>query len=219
VEIYGHGTDVDMLIGAPPPLRRLLQAPLRGASAIYLPSEEKRGRIRAACPSLAARCRVANMVETVVDDAVDRCPVPGRILFLGRLIRQKGVDDLIHAVADLEGSAHLHIAGDGPERRRLTRLASRMGVDTVFHGYVEGTQKRDAFAQASVVCVPSREVWGLSEGAPLVVREASVHGIPVVATRVGGIPELVLDGNREQVTLVPPGDRSALRYALSRHVG
>lgn len=216
-EVYGHGTDVDMLLQAPAVVRRWLGNPLRNAAAVYVPSDEKRGRLSAVLPELALRCHVATMVETVVDEPVVRRPVPGRILFLGRLIRQKGVDDLIRAVAELPGAAHLHIAGDGPERAKLTRLADRMGVDAVFHGFVQGSRKRDAFASASVVCVPSREIWGLSEGAPLVLREASQLGIPVVATRVGGIPELAVS-QPQLFTLVPPGDRSALRSALSRHV-
>ena len=212
-EIYGHGTDVDLLIGAPRQLRRLaLRAALHRAQVIHLPSEEKRGRVRLALPALAQRCRVATMVETVVNEPIERQPVPGRILFLGRLIRQKGVDDLIRAVVGLEGQAQLHIAGDGPERKRLVNLAARTQVDAVFHGFVEGSQKREALASASVLCVPSREVRGLSEGAPLVVREASTLGIPVVATRVGGIPELA--GDNALVTLIPPGDRLALRAAL-----
>ncbi|MEM6989403.1 MAG: glycosyltransferase [Myxococcota bacterium] len=217
LEVYGHGTDVDVLIGAPAPVRRRLARRLHAASVVYVPSAEKQGRFANAMPELADRCRVATMVETVVTEPVERRPVPGRILFLGRLIRQKGVDDLIRAVAGLNGGAHLHIAGDGPERTRLARLADKMGVEAVFHGYVEGSRKQAALAAAAVVCVPSREIHGLSEGAPLVVREASTLGIPVVATRVGGIPELVAE-HEERVTLVPPGDRGALRTALMAHV-
>ena len=216
LEVYGHGTDIDLLLAAPRPLRKLASTALRRACVIHLPSEEKRRRFCAALPELAARCRVATMVETVVDETIERQPVPGRILFLGRLIRQKGVDDLIHAVADLDGHPHLHIAGDGPERKRLTSLADRLGIDAVFHGFVEGSRKRDALASASVLCVPSRDVGVLSEGAPLVVREARMWGIPVVATRVGGIPELA--GDDKLVTLVPSRDRAALRTALQRHV-
>ena len=216
LEIFGHGTDVDVLIGAPRPVRRWAVRRLQRASAIFLPSQEKLGRFVAALPELRPACSVATMVETVVDERVQRCPVPGRILFLGRLIRQKGVDDLIRAVAQMDGAAHLHIAGDGPERGRLAALAERTGARVVFHGFVEGSRKRAALASASVVCVPSREVAGLSEGTPLVVREAGLHRIPVVATRVGGIPELV--GTDDDVTLVPPGDPGALRRALARHV-
>lgn len=216
LHIYGHGTDVDIAIKAPRVIRRRLESTLLAAERVFVPSQEKLGRLCAAMPALAGRCEVAAMTETVVAEPVVRRPVPGRILFLGRLIRQKGVDDLIRAVAELHGVAHLHIAGEGPERARLGRLATHMGVDAVFHGFVAGPQKRDALASAAVVCVPSREVWGLSEGAPLVVREASLLGIPVVATRVGGIPELA--GQGAPVTLVPPGDRTALRSALLQHI-
>ncbi len=218
LDIYGHGTDVDVLLGAPAWMRSEFERLLAAAATIYVPSQEKADKLTRTLPSLASRCRVATMTETVVTEAVVRRPVQGRILFLGRLIRQKGVDDLIRAVADLDGPAHLHIAGDGPERPRLARLAAELGVPTVFHGYVEGLQKRDALAAASVVCVPSREVRGLSEGAPLVVREASSLGIPIVATRIGGIPELV-DSRDEWVSLVPAGDLAALSAALSQQLG
>ncbi|MCA9708022.1 MAG: glycosyltransferase [Myxococcales bacterium] len=216
LEIYGHGTDLDVLFRAPQTLRRLAGSSLGRASVLYVPSHEKRRRLEAALPELADRCRVETMVETVIPEPLERRPVPGRVLYLGRLIRQKGVADLVRAVAKLGGPVHLHVAGDGPERLRLTSLAARMGLPVVFHGFVEGPKKREVLASAAVVCVPSREVWGLSEGAPLVVREACAHGIPVVATRVGGIPELARD--EPLVTLVPPGDPAALRSALERHV-
>ena len=90
-----------------------------------------------------------------------------------------------------------------------------MGVEAVFHGFVSGARKREVLSSAAVMCVPSREVGRLSEGSPLVVSEATSLGIPVVATRVGGIPELAEDG--ALVTLVEPGDRAALRRALARY--
>ncbi|MCA9635151.1 MAG: glycosyltransferase, partial [Myxococcales bacterium] len=59
------------------------------------------------------------------------------VLFVGRLIRQKGVDDLLRAVAALGGAIPVAIAGDGPERPRLERLARALGVPARFHGFVE----------------------------------------------------------------------------------
>jgi len=215
-ELFGHGTDVDLLLRLPGPLLRALTADFGAAAAIHLPSADKRERLRAALPHLAPRLRVSTMADTVRPAARPRRPVPGDVLFLGRLIRQKGVDDLIAAMAGL-GRGRLQIAGEGPERARLHRLARRLGVDARFHGFVAGDAKERLLGSASVLCVPSREVAGLSEGAPLVIREAAVRGLPVVATRVGGIPELCAQ-SEAPVVLVPPGDRGALARALGRQL-
>lgn len=213
LQVFGHGTDVDLLLRLPKPMRELCAAPLERAQQVHLPSAEKRERVRAALPRLAGRCEIADMVETVERVPARWQPVPGRILFMGRLIRQKGVDELIRAVVMLDQpEVELHIAGDGPERARLTRLAARTGVRAVFHGFVEGTRKHQLLASAAVLCVPSRDVGGLSEGAPLVIREAGLVGLPVVATRAGGIPELAR--HCPGLHLVEQGHTAALSAGL-----
>lgn len=216
-EIYGHGTDVDVLVAAPGVLRRAIERRFAAATAIHVPSHDKRLRLVRAMPALADRCHVATMAQTVpVAALVERRPVPGRVLFLGRLIRQKGVAELVDAVARLGPGVSLVVAGDGPERTRLVARAARAGIDASFVGFVEGPAKRELYAAAAVVCVPSREVGCLSEGAPLVVLEARAQRVPVVATRVGGIPELA--GGDDGITLVTPGDATALTDALRQRL-
>jgi glycosyltransferase involved in cell wall biosynthesis len=215
-EIYGHGTDVDVLVAAPGVLRRLVERRFAAAAAIHVPSLDKLRRLGRALPSLADRCHVATMAQTVPAAPVDRRPVPGRIVFLGRLIRQKGVADLVDAVARLGTDAALIVAGDGPERSRLMAHAARAGIQATFVGFVEGDRKHELLASAAVVCVPSREVGCLSEGAPLVVLEARAQRVPVVATRVGGIPEL--QGDDDGITLVAPADPRALAAALRQRL-
>jgi glycosyltransferase involved in cell wall biosynthesis len=215
-EIYGHGTDVDVLVAAPGLLRRMVEPRFAAAAAIHLPSEDKLQRLCRALPSLGERCRVATMAQTVPTAPGERRPLPGRIVFLGRLIRQKGVADLVDAVARLGPGASLTVAGDGPERARLVAHAARAGIDATFVGFVEGDCKHELLATAAVVCVPSREVGCLSEGAPLVVLEARAQRVPVVATRVGGIPEL--RGDDDGITLVAPGDPRALAAALRQRL-
>lgn len=215
-EIYGHGTDVDVLVAAPAVLRRMIERRFAAATAIHVPSLDKRRRLVAALPALAGRCHVATMAQTVPVAARPREPVPGRVLFLGRLIRQKGVAELVDAVARLGPGASLVVAGDGPERGRLAAHAARAGIDARFVGFVEGEPKQALLAEAAVVCVPSREVGCLSEGAPLVVLEARAQRVPVVATRVGGIPELA--AGDDGITLVPSGDAAALAEALRQRL-
>lgn len=220
-EIYGHGTDVDVLLAAPSVVRRQVERSFDRAQAIFVPSHDKRRRLLHAWPSLADRCQLATMAHTVqpaMASGPPRRPVPGRVLFLGRLIRQKGVDDLIDAVARLGPGVTLVVAGDGPERARLRARATRAGLDATFVGFVEGARKHELLRTAAVVCVPSREVGCLSEGAPLVVLEARAHGVPVVATRVGGIPELCA-ADDDAITLVPADDPQALVAALRVRLG
>jgi glycosyltransferase involved in cell wall biosynthesis len=185
-----------------------------------LPSAEKLARVRDKLALGDAPLHVEPMVHVVpsprsADEGPPRPPDgPSTILYLGRLTRQKGVDDLIHALAALGEGYCLEIAGDGPERRRLERLVQRMALPVRFHGFVDEDRKASLWAAADVLCVPSRELpGGFSEGAPLVVREAFAHGVPVVATRVGGIPELCTHGGR--ANLVAPNDPQALAASLA----
>jgi glycosyltransferase involved in cell wall biosynthesis len=221
-ELYAHGTDVDVLLWLPRALRARFAERIAHADAVRFPSTEKLARFRRACavPD-TTRCIVEPMLHCVAPPAapLDRregAPAP-TILYLGRLIPTKGVDDLFAAARRLVPRPRIEVAGDGPHRRRLQRLARRLGVDAVFHGFVHADAKHRLLSHADVVCVPSREAYGLSEGAPLVVVEAFAYGVPVVATSVGGIPELSTSGAR--LLLVPPGDFAALGEALAEALG
>lgn len=226
--LYGHGTDVDLLMRLPGPLRAVFGRRVQQATAIYFPSADKRARYRAAMssPLGAATGQVPLRIESMVHcvPPPSQTPTAGstrgsNVLYLGRLTRQKAVDDLLCAIAMMEPMPRVDIAGDGPQRRRLQRLARRLGVPAHFHGFVSGPHKQALLDESGVLCVPSRELpGGFSEGSPLVVREALQSGLPVVATRVGGIPEMAVD--HPQVKLVapcaPPLLARALRDALDR---
>jgi glycosyltransferase involved in cell wall biosynthesis len=216
-ELFGHGTDVDLLLRLPARARARFVRWVGSADAISFPSADKLRRFRQAIGpgSDPAPLRVEPMVHCVpVPPASPGSIRQPEILFLGRLIPQKGVEDLLHAVSRMPGRPAVHIAGDGPQRRRLERLARRLGVAARFHGFVAGAAKEALLERAAVLCVPSREVGGwLSEGAPLVIPEALIRGLPVVATSVGGIPELGSDSGR--LHLVPPAHPDALCRALA----
>lgn len=135
-----------------------------------------------------------------------------RILGVGNLVPEKGFDVLLDAVAALPADARVEvqIIGDGRESTPLKRRAARLGLDRArFDGVVPPSRMPEAFRSADIVVVPSR-----SEGLGQVAIEASACGVPVVATRVGGLPEVVHDGTSG--LLVPPNDARALSAALAR---
>jgi glycosyltransferase involved in cell wall biosynthesis len=135
---------------------------------------------------------------------------PGYLLFVGRLRIRKGVEVLLEALRELRGrvpGAVLKIAGDGEHRSALERKAAGLGLTVSFLGARDGSQVRALLAGAAALVVPS-----IYEGMPLVVLEAMERGVPVVASAVSGIPEVVVDG--ETGWLVPPEDPEALAGAL-----
>jgi glycosyltransferase involved in cell wall biosynthesis len=129
-----------------------------------------------------------------------------RIGWVGRLSEEKGADVMIRALAALPADVQLSVVGDGIERRRLERLARELGVAgrLAWHG----TQP-DAGLLASafdVIALSSR-----TEGTPIVLFEAMAAGTPVVATNVGGVPEVI---SEREGLLVPPADPAALARAI-----
>ncbi len=137
---------------------------------------------------------------------------PLRLLYVGRLSIEKGVADLIAACALLGRRAiafHLCIVGDGPLRLDLERQAQELGIGdrVAFVGTQPRGQLSSFYQGADLVCVPS-----LSEPQGLVVLEALVAGKPVVASDVGGIPDMVRDG--ENGRLHPPGHPDRLAEVL-----
>jgi glycosyltransferase involved in cell wall biosynthesis len=140
-------------------------------------------------------------------------PRSGHLFTAGRLQEQKGFDVAIEALARLterHPDLCLHIAGDGDEEAALRRHARQQGVAQRVHFL--GTLSHDALvheiSEASVVLVPSKTIEGFS----LVALEAAHLGRPVVATRVGGLPETVEDGRTG--VLVPPNDPERLATAI-----
>ncbi len=123
-----------------------------------------------------------------------------RLLCVGRLVRRKGFDDAVRAVAairDRGSEARLDVVGDGPERYRLELLAEALGVrhETVFHGALPATALHVLLREAGALVHPARAGEdGTEEGIPVPVLEAMAAGIPVVARPAGGLPEVVTNG-------------------------
>lgn len=137
------------------------------------------------------------------------------LLFFGRISREKGVDVLIDAflsVADQIPAWRLVIAGDGPEKESIERRVeeSQLGGRIEFVGYRAGVELSNLIEGASFSISPS--IW--HENMPFSITEAFAAGTPVVGTRIGGIPELVLEGNTG--LLAEPGDVASLGKAMLR---
>jgi len=128
------------------------------------------------------------------------------VLAVGRLAPQKDFGTLLAAAArwrDLDPLPLLAIAGDGPLAGELRAQSASVGVDAAFLGHRDDVPS--LLAAATVFVLPSQ--W---EGQPLVLQEALRAGAAIVATRVGGVPDLVGDA----AVLVPPGDAQALAAAV-----
>jgi glycosyltransferase involved in cell wall biosynthesis len=184
------GTDVELARRAP----RLARGVLRGARLVI-----------AASTALAdsAHALGATRVEVIpsgvdLPEEVGEEARPPEVLYAGRLSAEKGVLELVEAARGL----NLVVAGDGPLRERVPQA----------QGFVPHDELQRLYARAAVVACPSRR-----EGFGVACLEAMAHGRPVVASAVGGLTDLVVDG--ETGVLVPPGDSGALRGALERLLG
>lgn len=136
------------------------------------------------------------------------------VLSVGRLSREKAHIDLLEAFKGLseskpEISSKLIIVGDGPERAGLEAVSKSLGCKerVIFAGHVGDV--RTFYATADVFVLPSH-----SEGSPNVLLEAMAANLPIVATAVGGVPEMV--ENNESALLVPPNDPPSIAGAIAR---
>jgi glycosyltransferase involved in cell wall biosynthesis len=130
---------------------------------------------------------------------------PPRVATAAVLEYRKGIDVLLDAWGLLEIPAQLEIFGDGSLRKRLEDQASRLEIPARFHGYAGSL--RDRLLELDAFVLPTR-----ADNLPMAILEAMSVALPVVATRVGGVPELVVDG--ETGYLVEPDDAAGLAHAL-----
>jgi glycosyltransferase involved in cell wall biosynthesis len=181
------GTDVELARRVPWLARRVL----RSARLVIAASNEL---------AEAARALGAREVRVIPSGVelpahVGEEALPAEILYAGRLSAEKGVLELVEGASGL----NLVVAGDGPLRRRVPQA----------RGFVPHAELQSLYARAAVVTCPSRR-----EGFGVACLEAMAHARPVVATNVGGLRDLVVDG--ETGILVPPRDPPALRAAFER---
>lgn len=138
---------------------------------------------------------------------------PLRLLYIGRLALEKGLYETLQAVADARAAgiaAVLTIGGGGPEEAGLRAFAGTLGITQHVHfaGPLFGDAKRQAFADAHVLVLAS-----YAEGLPYALLEGMAAGLPVIATPVGAIPDVVDHGRHG--CLVAPGDPDAITEAIT----
>ncbi|MBR8066882.1 glycosyltransferase family 4 protein [Burkholderia ambifaria] len=214
VVFHLHSGNFDRFTDRAGPLTRMAVAWFVGSADAAIGVSEASARVLNRFRNGADDARVIS--NTAVDAQKARpspVAVPDRpyIAFAGRLSEQKGLEALIEALAAVNltsGPLDLVMAGEG-DTRRWKAYAERLGVaDRVrFAGWLAGSHKSRFYQEATLFCLPSRfESFGIA------ALEAMFYGLPVVATRVGGLGELVDDG----VTgyLVEPDDAAALARVI-----
>jgi glycosyltransferase involved in cell wall biosynthesis len=135
---------------------------------------------------------------------------PAHMLFVGRLVYQKGLDLLLSALGDLKDLPwQLSVVGDGPRLGWLKTRAEELGLRDriVFEGWQAREDLPQLFQRANLFVYPTRH-----EGMPNALLESMASALPAVATRIAGNEELVVDG--ETGLLIPPDDSDALKTAL-----
>ena len=181
---------------------------LEQAAVVCVPCEASRTWVK----SVTRRADVM-IAPPPVAVTVPEVARPNLVLFLGHLEAQKGIYDLLDAVAKVRAAVpdlRLVCAGDG-DRIGVAHYAERLGIaDAVkFTGWVGPSGKRALLEHAAVFALPAYDA-----ALPVSLIEAMSAGVPVVASPVGGIPEVVADG--ASGFLVAPGDKGALERALRR---
>jgi len=208
-----HGSDV-MILSSNPLLRPVFRKILNNAEGVIVVTEALRDRLlRVGIDEGKIR-----VMYNSVDISIFRPDVKSTfrkeigirrderlILFVGNLVPQKGVEYLIKAKFLMKNPAKLVITGGGPLYDKLKSMANERD-DIIFTG--PRTDVSNLMKAADVVVIPS-----ISEGLPMVLLEAMAIGKPVVATRVGGIPEVI---DEEVGVLVNAGSPSELAGALDQ---
>jgi glycosyltransferase involved in cell wall biosynthesis len=220
--ITAHGSDINVY--APrASLKPQIRWALRGAAGAIGVSAAIKARLAALIGASRTTPALAHIPCAGFDPEVFgtvRTPpqgTPRSVIFVGHLVPIKGLPTLLKAWACLRrdavvgGSDRLVIVGGGPERQALEQQAAAAGLtdSIVFTGPVPPAEVARRIAEASLLCLPS-----LNEGTPNVVVEALASGVPVVATRVGGVPDLVREGINGE--LVDPNDPERLAAAIAK---
>lgn len=202
-----------------PVLRRVVSA----SDAITVISTYTGARLRGLVPhaaSVTIPFGAAAVDRPAQEKPPRKCEDPFELIFVGRLVKRKGVDVLLRAMTVLEDDPRLHlrIVGGGPERQSLESLSRGLGLDSgrvSFEGVVPANRIAQLFASCDALALPAIVTSaGDTEGLGVVLIEAMGYGKPVIASAAGGITDIV--SHEGTGLLVPPGDPAALAAAIRR---
>jgi glycosyltransferase involved in cell wall biosynthesis len=192
------------------PMRRAIRFVLERAACVVVPCES----LRAWVGGIAQNAHVVCVPSPVPLPDVPQTARPNLVVCMSSLDPQSGVADLVEAVAALRADVpdvRLVCASGEGDRSALARLAGRLGIEDAvkFTGWVGPSGRRALLESAAVFALPSYD-----EALPLSVLQAMAAGVPVVATSVGGLPEVISDGVNG--FLVAAGDTASLQRNLRR---
>ena len=187
---------------------------IEGSDRIVTVSSDLKHKLIALYPNAKNKIEVIPMGVTVRSRPVDAIPTSEStrtILFIGRLTEIKGLDVLLNAMAETD--LRLVVAGDGKRRAELERLAQALAVNAQFVGRIVAAERDQLLSSCGVVVIPSQVLTdGRTEGTPVVCLEAMAAGRVVIASRVGGLAEAIVDGDNG--LLFEPGDDRLLKDKL-----
>lgn len=215
VVMHVHGGAFQAFFDRCGPVRRwLIRSALERSALVLGLTDEWVHTLRTIAPQARVQALV-NPVEMPAPRRADAPPAPVRdtILYLGLLERKKGAHDLLEAFARLpqaRTTCKLVLAGSG-DIEGLRALAHSLGIAdrVILPGWIGPKEKSHWLERAACLALPS-----YAEGLPMAILEAMAQGVPVVASAVGGIPQVVRPG--ETGSLVTPGDLADLTTQLSR---
>lgn len=215
-----HGGSVSLLAGSNPLrsafMRRVLRATLQWPDVVVVLSRSELQGISATVPrqNVVLLPNAIDCRPFLEQGRVARHPgAPLRLVYVGRLVRMKGVFEMMQALALARQrgvASQLVVAGEGPEEAALRHAARELGIEgqVTFAGPAFGERKAGLLAEADVFLLPSYR-----EGLPYALLEAMAAGVVPVATRVGAIPDVVADGVHG--VLVPSRDPNAIAQAIA----
>jgi len=213
--LHVHGSEFAQFYEECPPLaRRIVRLVLARADLVMALSQAWRATLQGICPSARIEVLMNAVPLPPPDEARRRADRPSTLLFLGEIARHKGVFELARAFGGVTGTfpgLRLVYAGTGAAMDDVRQLAAQPEFAGRIEctGWLEAQRKRAELARATIFVLPS-----YVEGMPMALLEAMSWGLPVIATAVGGVPEMIT--HEVNGLLVEPGDVAGLAAAIRR---